>query len=94
MIVSDIQTNPLTPDAIVEAVNIPEGVQRNVWYAITVTDEFGNHYSEAWDSSGKNAAQVSEDATEPVASITILDNDDIEVQGTLVKGSYLSLIHI
>ena len=94
LIVSDIQTNPLTPDAIVEAVNIPEGVQRNVWYAITVTDEFGNHYSEAWDSSGKNAAQVSEDATEPVASITILDNDDIEVQGTLVKGSYRLIINL
>ena len=94
LVITDIQTNEFTAETIVDAVIVPEGVQRDVWYAITVTDEFGNTYSDAWRTSGRNAAQVREDATPPVASIMILDKDDVEVSETLVKGSYRLLINL
>ena len=68
---------------------IPNNVERHIWYAITVVDSFGNTNLEAFPGSGGNSLKVKEDTMAPTATYQLYDDDDdIYESQSLVSGSY------
>ncbi len=71
------------------AYSIPQDIDRQVWYAVIVEDEFGNLNDEAFPGSGGNSIQIREDTQNPTASYTLYDDEDeIYNSSSLVSGSY------
>jgi hypothetical protein len=79
----------LTEFTFTKNYQIPSDVERNIWYAITVEDEFGNKNIEAFPGSGGNSLKVKEDTTPPTATYQLFDEDgELYVSPSLVSGSY------
>ena len=79
----------LTEFTFTKNYQIPNDVERNTWYAITVEDEFGNKNIESFPGSGGNALKVKEDTTPPTATYNLFDeNDQLYLSPSLVSGSY------
>jgi hypothetical protein len=79
----------LTEFTFTKNYQIPNDVERNIWYAITVEDEFGNKNIEAFPGSGGNSLKVKEDTTPPTATYQLFDEDgELYVSPSLVSGSY------
>tara|TARA_B100000575_G_scaffold177917_1_gene142700 strand:- start:138 stop:3389 length:3252 start_codon:yes stop_codon:yes gene_type:complete len=69
--------------------SIPDSVERNIWYAITVEDAYGNTNLEAFPGSGGNSIKVKEDTTPPTATYQLFDENNQEyLSPSLVSGSY------
>ena len=60
-VLSDIGTGFETGPTITREFTIPTDVDRNVWYAVTITDEWGNFNDEIFAGFGGNAFKVAED---------------------------------
>ena len=60
-VLSDIGTGFETGPTITREFAIPTDVDRNVWYAVTITDEWGNFNDEIFAGFGGNAFKVAED---------------------------------
>ena len=79
----------LTEFTFTKNYQIPNDVERNIWYAITVEDEFGNKNIEAFPGSGGNSLKVKEDTTPPTATYQLFDEDgELYISPSLVSGSY------
>lgn len=79
----------LTEFTFTKNYQIPNDVERNIWYAITVEDEYGNKNIEAFPGSGGNSLKVKEDTTPPTATYQLFDEDDeLYLSPSLVSGSY------
>ena len=69
--------------------DIPNNVDRDVWYAVTVSDSYGNFNLEAFPGLGGNALKVKEDTTVPTATYELFDEEnDLYTSPSLVSGSY------
>ena len=79
----------LTEFTFTKNYQIPNDVERNIWYAITVEDAYGNKNIEAFPGSGGNSLKVKEDTTPPTATYQLFDeNDELYLSPSLVSGSY------
>jgi hypothetical protein len=79
----------LTEFTFTKNYQIPNDVERNVWYAITVVDEYGNQNIEAFPGSGGNSLKVKEDTLPPTATYLLFDEEDeLYLSPSLVSGSY------
>jgi hypothetical protein len=88
-VLDDIETNEFSTETLVRQFLIPSNVDRDVWYAITITDEWGNFNSEIFAGFGGNAFKVSEDTLLPNATLSIVDSDGAAYESTtLVAGQY------
>ena len=95
IVLDDIETNDFTSETLVRQFLIPSNVDRDVWYAITITDEWGNFNSEIYAGFGANAFKVSEDTLLPNSTISIFDSDGIPYESTtLVAGQYSMRIQV
>lgn len=75
--------------------SIESDVDRDVWYAVTVSDMYSNQNLEASSGSGGNALKVKEDTTKPSAIYTLYDENDIRYTSpSLVSGSYKIVVTI
>ena len=69
--------------------DVPSNVDRDVWYAVTVSDTYGNSNMEAFPGSGGNALKVTEDTTVPTATYQLYDGqNNLYTSPSLVSGSY------
>ena len=69
--------------------DVPNNVDRDVWYAVTVSDSYGNFNLEAFPGLGGNALKVKEDTTVPTATYELFDEEnDLYTSPSLVSGSY------
>ena len=67
--------------------DLPQDVDRFAWYAITVSDIFGNTNIEA--NPAKNALKIKEDTKPPEATYKLLDeNNQLYTSPALVSGAY------
>ena len=88
-VLEDIETNEFTTETLVRQFLIPSNVDREVWYAITISDEWGNFNSEIFAGFGGNAFKVSEDTLLPNATLSIVDSNGAAYESTtLVAGQY------
>lgn len=75
--------------------SIESEVDREVWYAVTVSDMYSNQNLEASSGSGGNALKVKEDTTKPSATYTLYDENDVRYTSpSLVSGSYKIVVTI
>ncbi|DAC58279.1 MAG TPA: hypothetical protein D7I08_04280, partial [Candidatus Poseidoniales archaeon] len=85
----DIDATTIMSDTITREFDIPPNVDRNVWYAVTITDEWGNFNGEIFAGFGGNAFKVAEDTLLPSAELTVYDEDGMIYDSTtLVAGQY------
>ncbi len=69
--------------------DIPDNVDREAWYAVTVTDAYGNTNLDAFPGQGGNSIKVIEDTTVPTATYELFDDEnDLYTSPSLVAGSY------
>ena len=94
-VLQDIDATTVVSDTLTREFTIPADVDRNVWYAVTITDEFGNFNGEIFAGFGGNAFKVAEDTLLPNATLTVF-NDDGELYDstTLVAGQYTLRVQV
>ena len=89
LVIDDIQAGTSTEDTFFRQVEIPEDVDREVWYCVTVADKWGNSDPETYSGFGSPAIKVSEDTKPPEASITLInDNNEAFSSPSLIAGDY------
>ena len=75
--------------------SIESDVDREVWYAVTISDIFSNQNMAVNPGSGGNALKVKEDTTKPSANFTLYDgNDNRYSSPSLVSGSYKIIVSV
>ena len=67
------------------AITLPENLDKNTWYAVTTTDQYGNENTQY--SMSMNARSVVEDTTPPELSLTV-ENEDGMIVDSLRAGDY------
>ena len=75
LVLGDIVTTEGTGPTITREFNIPSDVDRDVWYAVTITDEWGNFNDEIFAGFGGNAFKVAEDTLLPNATLAVIDGE-------------------
>lgn len=74
-------------DTFARQIQLPPDREQDVWYAITITDQYGNHESRI--INGVNAVLVSEDTRAPQVAIEVQAKPDMTaVEEALKLGSY------
>jgi hypothetical protein len=69
---------------------IPDGVDREVWYAVIIEDQWGNQNPEMFNGIGGNAVEINEDTKYPEATMLLLGEDGLVfLSPSLVSGSYV-----
>ena len=73
--------------------DIDANVEQDAWYAVTISDMYGNTNLEAFPGSGGNALKVKEDTMKPSATYALYDGDDNQYTSpSLVSGSYKIIV--
>ena len=82
--------DPAVGQYVTHSVNIEDDVDRDLWYAVLITDTVGNTDTEIFGGPGGNAILVSEDTKVPEATLSLkLKDTNSEVPpGSLTAGSY------
>ena len=89
LVLDDIATGLETGETITREFDIPPNVDREVWYAVTITDEWGNFNGEIFGGIGGNAFKVPEDTLLPNATLTVVDGEGAPYESTtMVAGQY------
>ena len=69
--------------------DIPEDVDRDVWYSIIIIDQWGNSDPELFSGFNSNAIKVTEDTKPPQASMTLINEDnEAFTSPALIAGDY------
>ena len=75
--------------------NIQPEIEREAWYAVTISDMYGNENLEARPGSGGNALKVKEDSIKPSANYTLYDGNDNRYNSpSLVSGNYKIIVSV
>ena len=75
--------------------NIQPEIEREAWYAVTISDMYGNENLEARPGTGGNAFKVKEDSIKPSANYTLYDGDDTRYNSpSLVSGNYKIIVSV
>ena len=70
-------------------IDIPDDVERDVWYAVIPTDKWGNSNPETFSGVFSNAIKVTEDTRAPEATLTLINADnEAFTSPSLVAGDY------
>jgi len=94
-VLGDITPGTGVQSTIVRQLPIPDGVDREVWYAVIIEDQWGNQNPEMFNGIGGNAVKINEDTKFPEASMLLLDEDGSAFQSpSLVSGTYTLQVEI
>ncbi|DAC09439.1 MAG TPA: hypothetical protein D7H88_01485, partial [Candidatus Poseidoniales archaeon] len=94
-VLGDIDATFTISDTLTREFTIPPSVDRNVWYAVTITDEFGNFNGEIFAGFGGNAFKVAEDTLLPEGELTVFDDEGLLYDSTtLVAGQYTLRVQV
>ena len=75
--------------------NIQPEIEREAWYAVTISDMYGNENLEARPGSGGNALKIKEDSIKPTANYTLYDGNDNRYNSpSLVSGNYKIIVTV
>lgn len=86
----DISPGAGTQSTVVRQLPIPAGVDREVWYAVIIEDQWGNQNPEVINAIGFNGVQIKEDTKYPEATMLLIGEDGSAfLSPSLVSGSYV-----
>ena len=89
-LVADGITDPAVGQYVTHSINIDDDVDRELWYAVLITDAVGNTDTEIFGGPGGNAILVNEDTKDPEVTIVLkLKDSNTELPyGALIAGTY------
>ena len=94
-VLGDISPGESTASTLVRQLPIPSGVDRDVWYAVIIEDQWGNQNPEMFNGIGGNAVKINEDTKFPVATMMLLDDaGSAFLSPSLVSGTYVLQMEI
>jgi hypothetical protein len=94
-VLGDISPGESTESTLVRQLPIPSGVDRDVWYAVIIEDQWGNQNPEMFNGIGGNAVKINEDTKFPVATMMLLDDaGSAFLSPSLVSGTYVLQMEI
>ena len=92
---SDVDVGGQTSATIIRNVPLASDTERDVWYAVTVADEFNNTNSDILEGLSGNSILVREDTRAPSVELRLLDDENSEYTSpSLVAGTYTIQIEI
>ena len=95
LVLDDIDATFTVSDTLTREFDIPADVDRNVWYAVTITDEWGNFNGEIFAGFGGNAFKVAEDTLLPEGELTVYNDEGMIYDSTtLVAGQYSMRVQV
>jgi|TARA_B100001094_G_scaffold154848_1_gene149833 hypothetical protein len=87
--IDNIAAGTSTENTFFRQVDIPDNVDREVWYSVIVADQWGNSDLETYSGFGSNAIKVTEDTKSPEATISLInDNNEAFTSPSLIAGDY------
>ena len=95
LVMDDIYAGASSQTSFIRQIPIADSISRDVWYAITIADQYNNENTEIFSGIGGNAYQVTEDTMPPQAIMTIMDEEgEVFLSPSLVEGSYTILLQL
>ena len=95
LVMDDIYAGASSQTSFIRQIPIADSISRDVWYAITIADQYNNENTEIFSGIGGNAYQVTEDTMPPQAILNIItDEGDEFTSPSLVEGSYTILLQL
>ena len=95
LVVDNINAGTSAQSSFIRQIPIDDSISRDVWYAITIADQFNNENNEIFSGIGGNAYQVTEDTMPPQAILNIITDEGEEFTSpSLVEGSYTILLQL
>ena len=95
LVMDEIYAGASTQTSFIRQIPIADSISRDVWYAITIADQYNNENTEIFSGIGGNAYQVTEDTMPPQAILNIItDEGDEFTSPSLVEGSYTILLQL
>ncbi len=89
LVMDDIYAGVSLQTSFIRQIPIDDSISRDVWYAITIADQYNNENNEIFSGIGGNAYQVTEDTMPPEAIMTIMDEEgEVFLSPSLIEGSY------
>ena len=89
LVLDNIQAGTSEENTFFRQLDIPKDVDRDVWYAVMVTDKWGNTDPETYSGLNSNAIKVTEDTKAPVASMVLINEDnEAFTSPSLIAGDY------
>lgn len=95
LVMDNIEAGNSIQSSFIRQIPIADSISRDVWYAITISDQYNNENNEIFSGIGGNAYQVTEDTMPPEAILTIIDEEGEQFTSpSLVEGSYTILLQL
>jgi len=95
LVMDNIEVGTSLQTSFVRQIPIADSISRDVWYAITIADQYNNENNEIFSGIGVNAYQVTEDTMPPQAVLNIITDEGEEFTSpSLVEGSYTILLQL
>jgi len=89
LVIDNIQAGASEENTFFRQIDIPNEVDRDVWYAVMVADKWGNTNSETYSGLNSNAIKVTEDTKAPQASMVLINEDnEAFTSPSLIAGDY------
>jgi len=80
---------------MVRQIPVPDNTQREVWYAVVMSDSYGNINEQIFPGIGGNAIKISEDTKAPGITYAIHDENNIPItESSLIRGDYTLRIEL
>ena len=95
LVLSDVNVGTQNSATIIRNIPLADDTEREVWYAVTVADEFNNTNSDILEGLSGNSILVREDTLAPSVELRLLDNENSEYSSpSLIAGTYTIQIEV
>ena len=89
LVLDDINVGEQNSATIIRNIPLASDTEREVWYAVTVADEFNNTNSDILEGLSTNSFLVREDTLAPSVELRLLDDENSEYTSpSLIAGTY------
>ncbi len=89
LVLDDINVGEQNSATIIRNIPLASDTEREVWYAVTVADEFNNTNSDILEGLSGNSFLVREDTLAPSVELRLLDDENSEYTSpSLIAGTY------
>ena len=87
--IDNIYSGSSTENTFFRQLDVPMDVDREVWYAVIITDKWGNSNPETYSGINSNAIKVKEDTRAPQGTLLLINEDnEAFTSPSLIAGDY------
>ena len=87
--IDNIEAGTSEQNTFYRQIAIPDDVDRDVWYAVIITDKWSNSNPETYSGIFSNSIKVTEDTKSPEGTLLLInDNNEAYTSPSLIAGDY------